>query len=531
MVSSDKTPEPFSSAWRWWLPPAILSLLLILIFADPFIGDWDALEYTISALRGQPSSMALGRGLFISYNHALYAVAHSLFGVPAGHAYLLFKYAVVVEGMVAILAVWVLTRDLSAADPTNTNSSNSDVASIAALLVGLSPVFLIYSGQVMTDVPAVLLLTVALIVHLRGIRQRRIWLVVIGAALLGAGVNLRETVGLYGLWLVCAPFVCGWQPRRRDIAIVALSCLVFLLCAFGGFAYWFASDPAYRAAWFGWRESMRVESARHPASIKNFLPWLAFFFATSPLTVIALPFALVSEWRKRKLSPLLLLAMLGLLADLLLLFNYSTSINWRYLLTGLPALAPLVANFLVRSLTQRFGSARAALVASAAAIVITAIVSGIYLWPLRSEQLEVRAAAKKYHAQLARLPRDAVVISGAQTVAVMYWRGLGEGEWEVIGPGAGWPESRLAPVIENHLNQGRRVFLDADRRWWQPCGWHVPEIEELVRLESRFRFRRVTETIYEIRPVDDPEAIDKPELKRLLPENRVDDVKKCFSAG
>ena len=517
-----ETPVPLFSAWRWWLPPTAVSLILILIFVDPFIGDWDALEYTISVLRGQPSSMALGRSLFIFYNHALYVVAHALFNLLPEHAYLLFKYTVVVQGALAVVACWVLARDLTVSVYS---------ATVAALLVAFSPCFVMYSGQVMTDVPALLLLTVALIVHLRGIQQKRIWMVMIGAAILGAGMNLRETVGLYGFWLLFAPFVCGWKLRRRDVAVVALSGLIFLLCGFGGFAYWFLSDPGYRAAWFGWRESMRVESARHPANIKNFQPWLAFFFATSPLILISLPFAFVSEWRRRKLSPMLLLAVLGLVANLLLLFNYSTSINWRYLLTGLPALAPLVADFLVRSLTVRFRNAQAALITAAAAIVILAATCGVFLWPLRSAQLQVRAAAREYDSQLMKLPRDAVIVSGAQTVAVVYWRGLGKGDWEVIGPGAGWPESRLATVIENHLSRGQRVFLDTDPRWWQPCGWRVPEIEELVKLESRFRFQSVTPTIYEIRPVSDALVNDKPELSRLLPENRAEEKAKCFNAG
>src|SRR6266853_1742388 len=94
----------FLSAWRWWLPPAAVALLLILVFVDPFIGDWDALEYTLSALRGYPSSMALGRGLFIFFNHGLYVVAHTVFGLPPQRAYLLFKYAVVAQGPLAVMA-------------------------------------------------------------------------------------------------------------------------------------------------------------------------------------------------------------------------------------------------------------------------------------------------------------------------------------------------------------------------------------------------------------------------------------------
>jgi hypothetical protein len=509
-------------AWRWWLPPAALSLILILIFVDPFIGDWDALEYTISALRGLPSSMALGRNLFIFYNHALYVVAHAVFDLPPERAYLLFKYTVVVQGPLLVIACWTLARDLSHSCYT---------ATIAALLVTFSPVFLLYSGQVMTDVPALLLLTVALIIHLRGLQQRQVWLVMFGAALLGAGVNLRETVGFYLPWLVFAPFVCGWRPRRRGLLLVGWSCLIFLIFAASPFLYWFLDDSSYRAAWYGWRESMRVESALHPVSIRTVWPWFAFFLATSPLVLITLPMAFVAEWRKHRLSPMLLLAAVGLFANLLLLLNYSTAIGWRYLSTGLPALVTLSAHYLLQSLTRRFGSGLRAFIAAATAIALIAVLFGAFLWPMRSSTVKVRAAAKEYDRELMKLPRDAVMISGAQTVAVKYWRGVGAGEWDVVGPGAGWPGSQLGSVITGYLNQDRRVFLDANPLWWQPCGWHVSEIEELTRLQTRFHFRRVAPTIFEIRPNNDPSATDQPHVETLLPENRPEEVKRCFSSG
>ena len=512
----------FLSAWCWWLPPAALSLILILVFVDPFIGDWDALEYTVSALRGYPSSMALGRNLFIFYNHALWVVAHAVFDLSPERAYLIFKYTVVAQGPLLVIACWTLARDLS---------HSRYAATIAALLVTFSPVFLLYSGQVMTDVPALLLLTVALIIHLRGLQQRRIWLVMFGVALLGAGVNLRETVAFYFPWLVFAPFVCGWRPMRRGWLLVGLSCLIFLLFAGSWFAFWFLADPSYRTAWYGWRESMRVESALHPVSIRTVWPWFAFFLATSPLVLITLPMALVAEWRKHRLSPILLLAAVGLFANLLLLLNYSTAIGWRYLSTGLPALVPLSSQYLFQSLTRRFGSARLVFIAAVTTILLIAVLFGVFLWPMRSGTLKVRAAAKEYDRELLKLPRDAVIISGAQTVAVKYWRGIGAGEWDVIGPGAGWPGPQLGSVITGYLNQGRRVFLDANPLWWQPCGWHVSEIEELTRLQTRFRFRRVAPTVYEIRPNDDPTAPDKAHLENLLPANRPEEVKRCFNSG
>jgi hypothetical protein len=511
--------QSFWAAWRWWLLPALISLVLILIVVDPFIGDWDGLDYTILALRGSPSSMALGRSLFIFYNHGLYVVAHSLFGLQPRHAYLLFKYSVVAQGPLVVVACWVLARDLS---------RSLHVATVASLLIGLSPIFLVYSGQVMTDVPAMLLLSIALIVHLRGLQKRSMGLILVGAALLGAGVNLRETVGFFGPWLVLAPFVCGWQIGRRELFQVALSCVVFLACALGWFACWFLIDPLYRNAWFGWRHSMIEESARHPISARMLLPFLLYFFVTSPLAVLSLPFAFLSEWRRRRLSPLLLLAAVGLSADLLLLLNYSTAIVWRYPLGALPALAPLSAAFLTRTLTDRLRSPQLALGTCAVAIALLAVLFGVFIRPVTRSFVELRALSKDYNMQLAKLPRDAVMISGAQTVAVNYWRGVGEGDWETIGTGGGWPGGeRLVPLIEDYLKRGRRVFIDADPRWWVLCGWQREEIPEIVKLESRFHFRHLFDTIYELRPVDDATAHAVPHLEHLLAENRSEELKNC----
>ncbi len=508
----------FWASWRCWVPPALISVALAFYFADPFIGDWDGIDYTILSLAGYPSSMALGRNLFIFGNHALYQAARAVFNVPPENAYLVFKYAVVAQVPLAAVACWILARDVS---------GSISSATLAALFIVFSPIFVLYSGQVMTDVPSVLILTVALIVHLRGIRQNRVSLLIVGAALLGLGVNLRETIGFYAVWLVFAPFLLGWKLRRREVACVLFSFVLFLTLSLGWFSYWFLTDTHYRSIWFGWRESMQQESARHPVSIRNALPYLMYFFISAPLVFLALPFAAVSEWRRRKLSPLLLLGVTGLFTDLLLFFNYSTTINWRYFLTGLPALAPLTADYLIRVLTRLFGSARLAFASCLSALLVFAIVFSILIRPISREFLQRRAMSKEYRQQLLKLPNDAVMISGSQTIAVIYWKAIGAGKWETIGTGGGWPGDNLVPTIEDYLRQGRPVFLDTDPRWWLPCGWQRDEISAIVELEKRFRFRRVTETIFEIRPAADPAAQDHPNLQRLLPENRPEDTSKC----
>jgi MFS family permease len=476
------------------------------------------MDYTMLSIEGYPSSMALGRNLFIFSNHFLFVVARDLFNVQPENAYLIFKYVVVAQAPLAIIACWILARDISGSLYT---------ATTAALLVTFSPVFVLYGGQVMTDVPSVLVLATALVVHLRGIKQKRLWLILLGAGLMGLGVNLRETIGFFAPWLLVAPFVFGWKFERRDVLYVVASCVVFAVLAFGWFGYWFVTDPHYRWVWHGWRESMREESARHPVSLGNLVPYFLYYFISAPLVFLTLLFAPVLEWRKRGMTPILALWIAGFWANLLLFFNYSTTVNWRYFLTGLPAIVPLGAFWFLRVAERRFGNAQRAFVACSGAIMLMAVVLFIYMRPISFEFIERRAMSREYKHRLEQVPRDAVMISGAQTIAVNYWAAIADGDWKAIGTGGGWPGDRLFSTVENYLSAGRRVFIDADPRWWLPCGWQREEIPAIVSLEEHFSFRRVSETIYELRPRGDLTARDKPELKRLLPENRPEDTKKC----
>src|SRR5207253_11178329 len=152
-----------------------------------------------------------------------------------------------------------------------------------------------------------------LIVHLRGLERRRVWLGLLGAALLGLGVNLRETAGLYFPWLVIAPFVAGWKPDRRTMAMVIGSAVIFCCLAFGIFAIWFTSDAIYRANWRIWLESTRNESSRHPISFSNLKPFFVYFFLAAPLVFLALPRAFIKEWRAQGRAPPLRAGAAGLL--------------------------------------------------------------------------------------------------------------------------------------------------------------------------------------------------------------------------
>src|SRR5215471_9400262 len=537
MALAHRRHKDFIKHYAYWLPPALVALILTLVYLNPFIGDWYRLDYTIFSLHGRPSSMALGRSLFTLANFVFYQAAHAVFGLRPEHAYLLFKGMVVIQTPLAVVACWLLARDLS-------GSVRS--ATLAALMIACSPILVIYGGQVMTEIPSVLFTAIALVVHLRGIGQRSsdaqplkdaqqakesVWLILAGAALLGLGVNLRETVGLYSPWLVLAPFVAGLGVNRRTFVTIAASLAVFLVFAFGPFAIWYFAWPVFRLDWHTWLSSMQSESERHPISISNLKPFLIYFFMCAPLVTVGLPFAFSKESRARGLTLQLLAAAVGFFATVTLFFNYSTTINWRYFLTGLPGMAPLAGDFYARIQAHRFGGERRGFVSAVVGIAFIGALMIVLVPPAGNEYFNRLAQAKTYDARLKLIPRDAVVIAGAQTVAVQYWRGIGLGEWDWIGVGAGWPAGQLESKIDEHLKAGRRVYLDADPRWWLPCEWHLVEVRELAAVETHFHFQQVAPTVYEIKPLDDPSATAQPHLENLLPENRPEEVKKCFNSG
>ncbi|HYX28569.1 MAG TPA: glycosyltransferase family 39 protein [Pyrinomonadaceae bacterium] len=522
MLSLRNPAESFRRQYPYWLSPALVALILTIVYLNPFIGDWDGLDYTIFSLHGRPSSMALGRSLFTLSNFVLYRFAHALAGFQPQHAYLLFKYLVVIETPLAVIACWIFARDLTGSDQS---------ATLASLMIACSPILVIYGGQVMTEIPSVLFTALALAIHLRGIQKRQWWLMLAGAALLGLGVNLRETVGLYAPWLIIAPFVGGWKFDRRTVTLLALSLVIFAVVAIGPFAVWYEASPIFRLDWHTWLSSMQSESDRHPISIGNLKPFLIYFFMCAPLVTVGLPFAVWKEWRERGFTLALLAALIGVAATVMLFFNYSTTINWRYFLTGLPAMAPLAGDFYARIQARRFRSERRGFVSAVIGIAFIAALMIVLVPPAGNEYFNRLAQAKTYDLRLKLIPRDAVVIAGAQTIAVQYWRGIGLGEWDWIGVGAGWPAGQLESKIDEHLKAGRRVFLDADPRWWLPCEWHLTEVRELAAIETHFHFKQIAPTIYEIRLLDDQSVTDHPHLENLLPENRPEEVKKCFDSG
>src|SRR5262249_48790799 len=376
-----------------------------------------------------------------------------------------------------------------------------------------------------TEIPSILVLCTALTVHLRGLRRHSAGQVILGALLLGLGVNIRESLALFGAWLALAPFVCGWNRKGSDLYLTLAACGLFLICALGPFAVWFALNlGGYRDWWWGWIEASRREAALYPMSLETFRFFFRWFFKCSPLALVLTPFALWNEGRQRGVSPLFLMGALGLAANLFLIVHYSSIFHGRYFLTGLPAMAPLVADFVMRSI-DRLKSflehdhalptrPHLGLVAGATLIVAIGIGNIALAWPSQHAHQLWSLRWKNYRQRLEEIPRQNVaVITSGMTNAVGYWSAVTGANRSVIGCGTGWPgDDKLVAVVADYLRQGKQVFIDADSKIWSKDSH---ETYALRQLQNHFRFREITDTIYEICPRDDLSAIDDPQLETL----------------
>src|SRR3979490_1165119 len=105
--------KSFLRAYHFWLAPALVALALTLIYLNPFIGDWDGLDYTVFSLPPQAPSIPWRRSLFTLFNHGRFKVAPAFFGVQPEDAYLILRRRMRGPIPEAVIVCWILARDLT----------------------------------------------------------------------------------------------------------------------------------------------------------------------------------------------------------------------------------------------------------------------------------------------------------------------------------------------------------------------------------------------------------------------------------
>lgn len=449
---------------------------------DPFVSDWDGFDYAAQVIQATPSPLGLGRALFLGYNQVLWQIAHHASGLSPEQLPHLMKYAVIAQSGLAVAGLYALYREIT----------QERLAAIAATLaVMLSPIFIIWSGRGMSEIPGVLMFAWSLCWAIRSARAGKPKSFLIAAILFGLSANMRE----FSLFYLPVIPLLAWHmaQRKRQWWWVAAVSLASLVAVFAGPLFWLLKWPAYYLPSLQtWYALSAQERREHPVSLRNLWVLLAYAIPVSPVVAPVLIAArknlvLILGERSADVSRrlLLLLSGCGLLSMIVLIANHDLSLNPRYLLTGLLGIAPLCGQLLAER--WRMVPPPRMLLVSLIALTILNL-SGVLAF-LHRVQWPRTKAASEYRQKIQSLPDNAVFIVGRHSPLIDFYRRIGaRPEWRVIAFGSAWPDERLGEVIDQHRRAGRAVYVDFDPQLWdKTMRDHSREAPGLLRIQQEYK--------------------------------------------
>jgi len=430
----------------------------------------------------QPSTLGLGRAFFLGYNSVLWEMAHRWLGLPPEKAYLALRYGVIAQAGVGVIGVYALCKELT----------TSRLASFfGALIVSLSPYYIIYSGRAMSEIPGLLALSWSLWWMTQSLRTGKTGQFLTAAALLGLSANIREFAVFYLPFIPIAARI--YRGRWKT------GCLAFALaaaCALAGMIFWKLYDDLYWVGVVNWYRLSAAERRVHPVTSANLGFFADYAFNCSAIISVITPLALIWLWSRPRLRALAALGLVGLAADLTLLANHDLAVNPRYLMTGLVGLAAACGWCLAELIERR------RLWATPALLSLIVLTKGSYnhmAKELYDQQWGARAA-RDYVAKVTDLSWNSAFIVGSRTPLIHFLAGVkARPFWLVITPGAGWPDDKLGEAIQDFFYAGRKVYVDFDPELWQRGARETSrESEGLEMIKREYRLEHIRDSFYRI---------------------------------
>ncbi|HEY7181151.1 MAG TPA: glycosyltransferase family 39 protein [Blastocatellia bacterium] len=433
-------------------------------------------------MQHEPTTLGLGRALFLGYNSILWEMAHHWLGLAPEKAYLALRYGVIAQAGAAIIGVYALCKELTA---------SRLAAFFGALIVSLSPYYIIYSGRAMSEIPGLLALAWSLWFMAQSLRTGRTGRFLAAAALVGLSANIRE-FGVF--YLPFIPIAARIYRGRWKTGLVAV--ILAVACAFAGMIFWRLYDDLYWTGVIKWYRLSAAERKVHPVTIANLRFFADYAFNCSVIIAVITPLALVRLWSERRLRALAALGFVGLVANLALLANHDLAVNPRYLMTGMIGLAAVCGWYLAELIKRR------RLWAAPLLLGLIVLTKGSYnhmAKELYDQQWSARAA-RDYVAKIADLPWNSAFIVGSRTPLVNFLAGVkARPYWLTITPGAPWPDDRLGEAIQDFFYAGRNVYVDFDPELWQTGAREKSrEAAGLEMIKRDYRLEHIHDYFYRI---------------------------------
>jgi hypothetical protein len=446
----------------------VISFFLYLAGSAPFLGQWDSYDYLKQIVSHQLSALGFGRPVFLGYNIVLWESAKSLFHLEPQKV-----EAVVMMGTVllGVLGVWLFQR--LAAQFLSPSGSR-----MAALSLALSPVYAIYSGFIMTEVPMLVALIGAALLLWKPAERHRILQDALAGVFFGLAIGIREqalTMVPAFLWMLCSRDL---QSKHRVRSVLWFSATTGLAVAapIAGFYFW---DPS------GFIEHMRVWLRAIPMGHIQF--WnnvqasVLYSLLVCPATWMAAMAAgiLASRQRQRAetetpissrfpiLYPIIGIFCCVVLPMVVLWRDADVQIHPRYALIVLPG-ALITCVYLY---THCFRSRRAPVIWALVHTIIFGLAMVVF-FPFRQTLTD-----KMTYARAVRdaVPGEALIISGSYSPMVDYFRGIGvRPQWRILWSGWEFQAEAADKLIRESWDGGVPVYLSEE-----PLGWRYFESEYL----------------------------------------------------
>ncbi len=295
------------------------------------------------------------------------------------------------------------------------------LAWLAAVIVGLSPLYVFLGIQVMSDVPALGWTTAAIAAAWRS-RSRPCWAAIAGLALAMA-VLIRPTDAL----AVVAMAVAFGPSRKCWVAFVLgglPGALFFAIHSHAAFGSYVAT---------GYGDSARLEAKWVGVTGLHYARWLPILFTPAVIAFLALP--MIERQNRRRAS--VLAAWFFFLAAFYAGYRYTHETWWylRFLLPAMPAL--VIGSLLV--LRSGLGSRLSPSLATAAVCfaVLATVASDAY-WTKRLAALSSKYSEQTYLLATdwmkAHLPPNSVVAAMQETGAIQYYTEFTFVRWDWLHP-------------------------------------------------------------------------------------------------
>jgi hypothetical protein len=443
----------------------VLAFYLYFSGSAPFLGQWDSFDYLKQIVSHQISALGFGRPAYLGYNMLLWETMKHAFCLDPVQVEAVVMMGTILFGVFGVLLFRRLARHLL----------SESASRLAAIGLAISPLYVLYSGFIMTEVPMLAVLIASALILWKPSDRHPVWSDVLGGLLFGVAVGIREqalTLAAAFLWILCSRQPGRTHRLRAVLRFAAAAGAAFLMPVLS----FYLLDPA------GFMERTRTWLHAIPMGHVQF--WnnvqasILYTFVICPASWLAVAVAWISarQGRQKKgpsvsgtsiANPALGVFCSVVLPIAALWRDADVQIHPRYALIALPGALIFCAHCYDQWVRCRKGP-----IVWAVVHLLVFGAAAVALSPYRQGQTQKMECAR---AVRDAAPGNALLIAGNYSPILDYYRGIGvRPQWQVLWSGWDWNPEVAEETIRRAWADRVPVYLSND-----PLGWRYFEMEYL----------------------------------------------------